>query len=335
MSQIHNPRRGSLAFRPKVKANRMYGKVKCVKHTQSIKIEEFAGYKVGMTQVNYIYDKKDTPFHGKKVVKPVTIIEVPDLFVVGFRCYKNTPIGLDILKDIIDIDNKSILKRKMLISKKNTAPKDKDLKEIENKIAENQVYDIKLLVHTLPQDSGMAKKKPELFEMHIGGDSIADKFKFAKEKINKTLTIKDFIEEGSFIDVIGVTKGKGFSGSVKRWGVTLLAKKSQKVIRKAGNLGPWHPAKTQATVPQMGQLGFFNRVIYNLRILKIIDEDNKEEVFAKLKIKPFKKYGIMKSGFVIINGSVTGPAKRLIRMRKAIKNINGSYDETVSIKSIN
>ncbi|MCK5176438.1 MAG: 50S ribosomal protein L3 [Candidatus Aenigmarchaeota archaeon] len=335
MSQIHNPRRGSLAFRPKVKANRMYGKVKSIKPTQSIKIEEFAGYKAGMTQVSYVYDKKDTPFHGKKVVKPVTIIEVPDLFVIGFRCYNKTETGLKILKDIIHMDNKSSLKRKILISKKSTTPKDKDFKEIEDKIAENQIYDIKLLVHTLPQDSGMTKKKPELFEMHIGGNSMADKFKFAKEKINKTLSIKDFIEEGSFIDVIGVTKGKGFAGSVKRWGVTLLAKKSQKVIRKAGNLGPWHPAKTQATVPQMGQLGFFNRVIYNLRILKIINEDNKDEVFAKLKAKPFKKYGIMKSSFVIVNGSVTGSAKRLIRMRKAIRKINGSYDETVSIKSIN
>ena len=96
-----------------------------------------------------------------------------------------------------------------------------------------------------------------------------------------------------------------------------------------------------STINQRGISSMANKKIDDkdygklVEALKIINEDNKDEVFAKLKAKPFKKYGIMKSSFVIVNGSVTGSAKRLIRMRKAIRKINGSYDETVSIKSIN
>ncbi|MCK5040278.1 MAG: 50S ribosomal protein L3 [Candidatus Aenigmarchaeota archaeon] len=333
MSQIHNPRSGSLAFRPKVRARRIYGKIKSIKHSSDA-IGEYAGYKVGMTYVNYVCNKKGSPLYDKKVVTPVTLIEVPDLQVVGFRCYTEEETGLTVYKDILNINKNSILKKKTIISKKDITPKDKDFKDIEQKIADNKIVDIKLMVHTMPQETGMTKKKPELFEMFIGGNSVSDKFNFAKEKISKTISIKDFIEEGTMIDASGVTKGKGFAGSIKRWGIHLLAKKSQKVIRKAGNLGPWHPAKTQATVPQMGQLGFFNRVINNLCVMKIITKDTDDEIFAKIKTKPFKKYGMIKSSYIVVKGSVTGPSKRLIRMRKAIKKQTGTSSEAIDIKYI-
>jgi len=334
MSKIHTPKRGSRAFRPKVRAKRIYGKVKCIKQENEAKIVEFAGYKAGMTQINCLYDKKESPIYGKKTMMPVTIIEVPDLNVAGFRCYERKETGVAVYKDFLNINKNSELKRKTIISKKDISLKDKDMKDIEQKISLDEIEDIKLIVYTQPHETGNAKKKPELFEVFIGGNSIEDKFALAKEKTGKTISINDFIEDGAFIDVIGVTKGKGFAGSVKRWGVTLLAKKSQKVIRKAGTLGPWHPAKTQATVPQMGQMGFFNRVLYNLRVLKIIGKDSTDEVFEKIKKKPFKKYGIVKSSYIIVKGSVTGPAKRMIRMRKSIRNIKGEYDGNISVKYI-
>ena len=84
----------------------------------------------------------------------------------------------------------------------------------------------------------------------------------------------------------------------------------------------------------MGQLGFFNRTLYNLRVLKIIGKNDNDEIFDKMKKKPFKNYGILKSNYIIIKGSLTGPAKRMIRMRKAIRKIKGEYDRNIIIKNI-
>jgi hypothetical protein len=50
------------------------------------------------------------------------------------------------------------------------------------------------------------------------------------------------------LDVIGVTKGKGFAGVMKRWGTRHLQKKSHRGFRKVGCIGAWHPARVAWTV---------------------------------------------------------------------------------------
>jgi len=54
------------------------------------------------------------------------------------------------------------------------------------------------------------------------------------------------------IDVIGVTRGKGFSGVMKRFGVRHLQKKSHRGFRKVGCIGAWHPARISYTVARAG-----------------------------------------------------------------------------------
>ena len=62
------------------------------------------------------------------------------------------------------------------------------------------------------------------------------------------------------------------------------------------------------TVPMAGQLGFFSRITYNNRIIshgKISEKD----------INPsqgFKHFGKIKSEYIIVKGSISGPAKRQI-----------------------
>ncbi|OYT35118.1 MAG: 50S ribosomal protein L3 [Candidatus Aenigmarchaeota archaeon ex4484_52] len=313
----NHPRRGSLAFRPKKRSKRIFSKIKCVKQCTETKILEFAGYKAGMTYIKFIQNQKETPNYGKKIITPVTIIETPDLFVCGFRIYLlNNNLGKYAFRDILT--NK----------KQDNSGK---IKEVEEKLKMNKIKEIKLIVQTQPKLTGFNKKKPEIFESFIGGKTIEDKLNYAKQIIGKNISIMDFENEGNFIDVSGVTKGHGFTGSVKRWGVKLLAKKSQKIVRKAGTLGPWHPAKTQATVPQMGQYGYFNRMIYNLQIMKIIEKNQKDEVFDKIRNNAFKNYGLVKSNYIVVRGSVMGPPKRLIRLRHSIRNINAQFDENINI----
>ena len=120
--------------------------------------------------------------------------------------------------------------------------------------------------------------------------------------MKKEFSVLDFFEKGQLIDLRGATKGKGFSGPVKRFGITLKQSKSEKGRRRPGSLGPWHPARVTFRVPQAGQLGMFQRIIYNN---KIVDVGKSED-----KFKGIKNYGDLKTDYIIVSGSVMGPSKR-------------------------
>ena len=62
--------------------------------------------------------------------------------------------------------------------------------------------------------------------MKLGGRNINQLFQFGKELLGKTISINEVFREGDFVDVGAVTKGKGFQGPVKRWGVRILQHKA-------------------------------------------------------------------------------------------------------------
>lgn len=301
-----------MGYAPRNRAKRMYPRISTSLKTGEAKPLGFAGYKVGMTQVLMVDDRKESPTRNQEIMVPVTVLETPPLKVAGIRAYTSTPYGEKVLKEIWTDKPDSELDRKTDL------PKKKHKQDALDKL--DSVSKYTLIVHTTPKIAGIHKKKPELFEIDIGGTP-EDALKYAKEKLGKDITVKETFKEGELTDTIAITKGFGFQGSVKRFGVKLLAKKSQKVIRKAGNLGPWHPHKTMGTVPQMGQMGFHKRTQYNQRILKI-SEDAKD-----INKNGYKTYGIIKSSYTLIKGSVQGPAKRLIRLRPAIRAKNNNLGE--------
>ena len=49
-------------------------------------------------------------------------------------------------------------------------------------------------------------------EIQLNGGSIADKVNFAREHFEKKVPIKQVFAKDEMIDIIGVTKGKGFKG---------------------------------------------------------------------------------------------------------------------------
>ena len=82
--------------------------------------------------------------------------------------------------------------------------------------------------------------------------------------------------EGQLVDVIGVTKGKGFQGVVKRFRVAGgPASHGSMFHRRIGSVGmrqtPGRVWKNQAMPGHMGQL---QRTVQNLRVVKIIAEKN-------------------------------------------------------------
>jgi large subunit ribosomal protein L3 len=68
------------------------------------------------------------------------------------------------------------------------------------------------------------------------------------------------------------------------------------------------------TVPRAGQMGYQTRTEYNKRLLKI--SDKVEEVNPKCG---FQNFGMVKEKFAIIKGSIPGPSKRCIGLRKSIR----------------
>jgi large subunit ribosomal protein L3 len=120
--------------------------------------------------------------------------------------------------------------------------------------------------------------------------------------------------EGELVDILAVTKGKGFQGPVKRFGIKILTRKNNKVKRAVACIGPWHPARVLYTVPRPGQLGFHQRTEYHKRIMVI--GENEEEINPK---GGFVRYGKVNGDYLLVLGSIPGPKNRLVRIRKTIR----------------
>jgi len=56
------------------------------------------------------------------------------------------------------------------------------------------------------------QKKAHIMEIQLNGGSIADKVKWAREHLEKQIPVSQVFAPDEMIDVIGVTKGKGFKG---------------------------------------------------------------------------------------------------------------------------
>jgi len=148
-----------------------------------------------------------------------------------------------------------------------------------------------------------------LFEIPINGD-----LDFAKSLLEKEIKVSEIFKVGENVDVHAITKGKGFQGPVKRFGISLKSHKSEKKRRAPGNLGAFTPRKTDWRVPQHGQHGYHKRTEYNKIIYKI--DSIPEEINQKGGIK---KYGNLKNEYLLIKGSIQGSSKRLILLSKNIR----------------
>jgi len=82
----------------------------------------------------------------------------------------------------------------------------------------------------------------------------------------KLLPIDKVFHKNEMIDIIGITKGHGFEGVIKRWGVRKLPRKTHKGLRKVACIGSWHPSRVSFTVARAGQMGYFHRTHFNKKI---------------------------------------------------------------------
>jgi len=150
------------------------------------------------------------------------------------------------------------------------------------------------------------------------------------------------------IDVIGVTKGKGFAGTTKRFGTRRLPRKTHRGLRRIGCIGAWHPERVTFTIPRAGQLGYHHRTECNKKVYRIgrgirygDDGKNNGSTTADLtekNINPlggFPHYGVVKDDFLLIKGCCVGPKKRIVILRKPLQEqTSRNALEKISLKFI-
>ena len=101
------------------------------------------------------------------------------------------------------------------------------------------------------------------------------------------------------VDVIGVSKGKGFQGTIKRWnGHRGPMSHGSKFHRSVGSMGASSdPSRTFKNKKMPGRMGGRRCTVQNLEIVKIIPEKN----------------------VILIKGCIPGPNKSIIQIRDCVK----------------
>jgi large subunit ribosomal protein L3 len=112
----------------------------------------------------------------------------------------------------------------------------------------------------------------------------------------------DIFEEGEIIDVVGVTKGKGFAGGMKRHNFKGLSAShgTQRKHRSPGSIGAAStPARVFKGTRMAGQMGHVRVTTLNLRVIKADPEKN----------------------LLLIKGAVPGPRGGLVMVRSSIRSL--------------
>jgi large subunit ribosomal protein L3e len=344
--KYENPRSGSLAFLPRRRTRHHRGRVRSFPKddkSKPIHLTAFMGYKAGMTHVARHHERRE----GKKIIKkdivePVSIIECPPIKIVGVVGYVETPRGLRALSTVYAQHLSDELKRRFY-KNWNTAKKkafshyakryeepDKSKNSIKRDLERIKKYChvVRVLVHTQMSKLNLRQRKAHLFEIQVNGGNITQKVDWAVGKFEGEVSVGEVFNENEMIDTIGVTRGKGTNGVIKRFGVTRMPRKTHRGLRKVGCIGAWHPAAVKWTVARTGQLGYHSRTELNKKVYRIGAGANRgtknnattEADAIEKNITPlggFPHYGVVNNDFVMVKGGIMGTRKRPIILRKS------------------
>jgi large subunit ribosomal protein L3 len=263
-----------------------------------------------MTYGIAIDNRQGSLTYGKEIVIPMTILETPPMLACALRAYAQDYKGLRTLAEAWMEKPPKDFERVISVPEKFAT--EEALKKIESSL--EKVADVRILMATQPRLAKRGKKAPDLIEVKIGGGSVKERFEYGKKILGSEIKIADFIKEGQAVDSIGITKGKGIQGPVKRWGIRRKTHKARKTVRQVGSIGAWTPHYVMYSVPRAGQMGFHQRTEYNKLVIKI--GNNGSEVTPK---GGFLRYGVINSDYVMLKGSVPGTTNRIVLMRLAAR----------------
>ncbi|KAL1412046.1 60S ribosomal protein L3 [Vanrija albida] len=356
--KYEEPRSGSLAFLPRKRAAKHRGYIKSFPKDdpkKPVHLTATLGYKAGMTHVVRDLDRPGSKMHKREVVEAATVVETPPVVVVGVVGYVETPRGLRSLTTVWAEHLSDEVKRRFY--KNWYKSKKKAFTRYAKKHAENNGASVarelerikkyasvvRVLVHTQLSLTGLKQKKAHLAEVQVNGGSIADKVEFAKSHFEKTVSVDQIFEQDECIDVIGVTKGKGYAGVISRWGVTRLPRKTHRGLRKVACIGAWHPSKVMFSVARSGQDGYHRRTTINHKIYRISNgsdpkSGSTEFDLTEKTINPlggWSHYPDVKNDFLLVKGALPGTKKRVLTLRKALRvHTSRAHLEKIQLKFI-
>jgi len=294
-----------------------------------------------MTHIVRDIDRPGSKLNKKEAVEAVTILETPPMVVVGLVGYVETPRGLRTLTTVWAQHLADEVKRRFYKNWHNSKKKAfthyakkyaAESKDVEREVERIKKYCtvVRVLAHSQMHLLNLRQKKAHLLEVQVNGGDIAAKLAFGQGLFEKQISINDVFAENEYVDVIGVTKGKGTAGVVARWGTRRLPRKTHRGLRKVGCIGAWHPSRVSFAVARAGQRGYFHRTEKNKLIFRIgkkveagqLDKTATTEFDLTEKgINPvggFPHYGVVRNDWVMIKGCVAGPKKRVLTLRKPI-----------------
>ncbi len=299
MPKVRHPHRGSMQYWPRKRSRHSLARVRSWPIQAKAKVVGFIGYKAGMTHLQLVDNRPKSMTKGEVISFPATIIECPPMKVAGISFYKNKKKSTVILTEKLD----QHLARNFNLPKK-----------LNHKLEQITDFDdLRLLVHSQPKLLGIGVSKPKMIEVGLGGNK-NEKLVYAKEILGKEIQVKDVFEGINAVDVHGTSKGKGFQGTVKRFGVPIRQHKAEKTKRGIATLGSWHPNRILFTVAQPGKMGYHSRTEFNKQILKIGQEG--QDVTPAGGII---KYGVVSNSYLLLKGSVLGPPKRAVLLTLPIR----------------
>jgi large subunit ribosomal protein L3 len=127
----------------------------------------------------------------------------------------------------------------------------------------------------------------------------------AKHDVGQVLKASEVFAEGQFVDVAGTSKGRGFTGVMKRHnfaGAGTVGHGTHEYKRHGGSIGAnMTPGRVLAGRKMPGQHGNSRVSVLNLKVARIMDDEN----------------------LLLIEGAVPGPKKGIVEVRGAVKKKNG------------
>mmetsp|Transcript_15361 Transcript_15361/g.35316 ORF Transcript_15361/g.35316 Transcript_15361/m.35316 type:complete len:392 (+) Transcript_15361:50-1225(+) len=353
------PRKGNLGFLPKKRTKRHAGRIRSFPKDSSENephLTAFRGYKAGCTHVVRGVDRPGALMHKREVVDAVSIVETPPMVVVGVVGYVETPNGLRTLATVFAEHLSEEFKRRCYKnwykSKKKAYTKyalkyqkdgGKDIDHELDRIAKFCSI-VRVIAHTQVSKTSLRLKKAHIMEIQVNGGADAKaKVDFAKSLFEKEVDIHSVFAQDELVDVIGVTKGRGYEGVTTRWGVTRLPRKTHRGLRKVACIGSWHPARVSSTVPRAGQNGYFHRTELNKKVYRLGKKDDKASCqtqadLTEKGITPmggFVRYGVVNEDWIMLKGAIVGVKKRPVILRKSLmKHTTRKHLETIDLKFI-
>ena len=123
-------------------------------------------------------------------------------------------------------------------------------------------------------------------------------------EVGQELKVDQIFEEGQFVDVQGVSLGKGFQGVVKKFHFAgnVQTHGTHEYRRHGGSIGTrMTPGRVKLGMKMPGQMGNETKSVLNQRVVKVIPEQN----------------------LVLIHGGIPGARGGLVVVRGAIKRRGG------------